>query len=67
LLSYNYVYCICSQHQVSALEEESKTKAQEIEVYKQVVSQKSEEINKLLAQLQQLEEKGQDTQLESTQ
>jgi len=49
------------------LKEDSKIKAQEIEVYKQVVSQKSEEIDKLLAQLQQLEEKGQDTQLESTQ
>ena len=42
-------------------------KAQEIEVYKQVVSQKSEEIDKLLVQLQQLEEKGQDMQVESTQ
>jgi len=60
-------YCICSQHQVSALKEESKIKAQEIEVYKQVVSLKSEEIDKLLAQLQHLEEKGHQMQLERTQ
>jgi len=51
---------------VSALKEESKINAWEIEVYKQVVSQKNEEVNKLLAQLHQLEEKEHQMQVEST-
>ena len=51
---------------MSALKEESKIKAQEVEAYKQVVIQKNEEIDQLLAQLQQLEEEGQVMQEERT-